>query len=344
MSRMIPRLELSRSQILGFRRTVGSLDERLPAGAKSLRRAAWAGLQDSSPRAALLSIHARVAGTSWASWEHSSLVQLWGPRFNDYVVAAQDLPIFSLGRLPEDARGRARAQNTADRLHGILNGQRMPFGEAGRAMGVQHNSLRYAAPTGTVLLRWDGVRQPVIWTVPAPDMDPQHARLELARRYLHVFGPATAASFAKWAGIRPAESSAAFEALARRLTPARTPTVDAWILADDEAAFLARPAKPAAAARLLPSGDAYYLLWGADREILVPDAKRRAELWTTRVWPGALLVDGEIVGVWRRSAAEVSIDAWHRLSRAESDAVESEAMSLPLQGVNGGISVRWSRP
>ena len=44
LSRMMPRLELSRSQILCFRRRVGSLDERLPAGAKSLRRAAWAGV------------------------------------------------------------------------------------------------------------------------------------------------------------------------------------------------------------------------------------------------------------------------------------------------------------
>jgi len=101
-------LELSRSQILGFRRWVGSLDERLPAGTKSLRRAAWAGLQDSMPRAALLSIHARVEGTGPTTWEHSSLVQVWGPRFNNYVVAAKDLPVFSLGRLPENARRRAR--------------------------------------------------------------------------------------------------------------------------------------------------------------------------------------------------------------------------------------------
>jgi hypothetical protein len=101
---------------------------------------------------------------------------------------------------------------------------------------------------------------------------------------------------------------------------------------------------PPAPARLLPSGDAYYLLWGADREILVPEAKRRAELWTTRVWPGALLVSGEIVGVWRRSAAQISIDAWCRLSSAEREAVEAEAISLPLPGLKGPINVRWSRP
>jgi hypothetical protein len=191
-----------------------------------------------------------------------------------------------------------------------------------------------------VLLRWDGVRQPVVWTAPPPDMDPAQARLELARRYLHVFGPATAASFARWAGIRGADASSAFEALAGMLTPTSTPIGDSWILADDEAAFRT-PAGPVAPARLLPSGDAYYLLWGADRKVLVPEAKRRDQLWTTRVWPGALLVTGEIAGTWRRSAAEVSIDVWRRLSAAEREAVEAEAMSLPL-GLNRPNTVRWS--
>ena len=45
MAGKIARLELSRSQILSFRRRVGSLDERLPARTTSYRQAAWAGLQ-----------------------------------------------------------------------------------------------------------------------------------------------------------------------------------------------------------------------------------------------------------------------------------------------------------
>ena len=334
------RLELSRSQILGFRRRVGALDERLPRGENSLRRAAWAGLQDSMPRAALLSIHARMKGTSPAIWEHSSLVQIWGPRFNNYVVAAKDLAVFSLGRLPEDARRRARAEDTASRLHAFLDGRRMSFEETGQAMGVDPNSLRYAAPTGTVLLRWDGARSPVIWTVPVPNMDPGRGRLELARRYLHVFGPATALPFARWAGIPPAEARRAFAALSGAMTAVRTPVGDAWILTDDEAEFRAK-SRPASVVRLLPSGDAYYLLWAADRELLVPDTKRRAALWTTRVWPGALLVRGEIVGVWRRSAAEVSIEPWRSLSPAEREAIEAEAVSLPLPGLNGPIAGRF---
>jgi hypothetical protein len=37
----------------------------------------------------------------------------------------------------------------------------------------------------------------------------------------------------------------------------------------------------------------------------------------------------------------VTIDTWRRLSRAERDAVETEAESLPLPGVEGRIDVRW---
>jgi len=82
------RLDVSREQILAFRRQGGALDKRLPANADSLRTAAWAGLQDSMPRAALLSIHARVEGAEPSAWEDPSLAQVWGPRFGAYVVPA----------------------------------------------------------------------------------------------------------------------------------------------------------------------------------------------------------------------------------------------------------------
>lgn len=338
---MTAMLELTRSQILAFRRRVAALDERLPPGQNALRRAAWAGLQDSMPRAALLAIHARMAGAEPASWEDPSLVQVWGPRFSAYVVAKADLAVFTLGRLPDEAGPLKRAQDIAARLGAALAGARMPFGEAARAMGEKDaNRLRYAAPTGTVVMRWDGARQPEIWSVPAPDMDPHAARLELARRYLHVFGPATPAAFATWAGIRPARGSAAFAALERSLTPVRTPLGAAWILSEDAPLFGAA-ARPPAPARLLPSGDTWFLLQGADRELLVPEERHRRALWTSRVWPGALLVDGETVGTWRRAQHVLTIQPWRRLSRAQRDAVEAEAGALPLPGVNRPIDICW---
>ena len=249
------RLGLTRSRILAFRRRAGALEERLPAGQASLRRAAWAGLQDSMPRAALLSIHARVAGTGPATWEDPSLVQLWGPRFSVFVVAADDIAVFSLGTLPDDAKGRRRAEDLAARLHAVLGGDRMSYGEAGRALGLDPNRLKYAAATGTVLIRWEGARRPTVWTVPPPRTGPRDARLELARRYLHTYGPTTPEAFGRWAGIGPRYGAAAFGALGGSVTPVRTPAGDAWILARDEAALRADPG-PAAPARLLPSGDA----------------------------------------------------------------------------------------
>jgi len=334
-------LVLNSSQILAFRRRVGALDERLPPGRRSLREAAWAGLQDSMPRAALLSIHARVAGAAPSSWEDASLVQLWGPRYQVYVIAARDLAVFSLGRFPDDLKARRRAEDMAARLHALLGGESMPYGAAGDALGLHDaNALRYAATTGTVLLRWAGARQPTVWTVPPAGVDPLKARLELARRHLHVFGPTTPEAFARWAGISGREGVTAFDSLGRSLTAVRTPIGDAWILARDEPAFRAAPG-PAAPARLLPSGDAFYLLQGDDRALLVPDAGHRNALWTSRVWPGAVVLDGEVSGTWRRANEAVTIQAWGRPSRAARQAVEAEAAALPLPGLEREIVVRW---
>jgi hypothetical protein len=176
--------------------------------------------------------------------------------------------------------------------------------------------------------------------VPRPEVDPREARLELARRYLHVFGPTSAEAFAQWVGIPQQRGVAAFDGLRRSLTPVRTPVGDSWILTSDEPTFRAAR-RPAASARLLPSGDAYFLLQGRDRELLIPDASARSALWTSRVWPGGVLVDGEIVGTWRRALTTVTIQGWRHLSRAARDAVEAEAESLPLPDTRERVVVRW---
>ena len=292
------------------------------------------------PRAALLSIHARVEGAEPAILEDPSLVQVWGPRFNVYVVAAPDLAVFTLGRLPDGGKTRRIAEDLAERLHAFLDGARMRYDDAGQALGVPGNTLRYAALTGRLVIRWEGARRPVVWTVPPPELDPMEATLELARRYLHVFGPATPAGFAKWAGVGARKAVEVFDDLRSAMIRVRAPSGDAWILAGDEITVHEPPAPPAPA-RLLPSGDAYTLgVTSEDRALLMPDAGQRAELWTPRVWPGALLVAGKVVGTWRRAEGNVTIRTWQRLSRAAREAVVAEAESLPLP-VEGRIVVSW---
>jgi hypothetical protein len=121
----------------------------------------------------------------------------------------------------------------------------------------------------------------------------------------------------------------------------QTPVGEGWILASDESAF--RSADGAASTRLLPSGDTYFLLQGDDRELLVPDVARRSRLWTSRVWPGAVLLDGEIVGTWRRSEHRLTVQSWRSLTRSARDAIESEAAAFPLPGVTRTITVKWEQ-
>ncbi len=292
------------------------------------------------PRAALLSIHARVDGTQPSTWEDPSLVQLWGPRFSAYVVAAEDVAVFSLGRLPDGGDRLRRSERVAEALDTFLTGRRMSYGDAGRGLGVPPNLLRYGAPTGRVLIRWDGARQSTVWTVPRPEIDPAEARLELARRFLHVLGPGTPLAYSRWAGVLPTLARRVFNALEGSLVPVRTPVGDGSILASDESSFRG-PTELARGVRLLPSGDAYFLARGPDRELLVLEPEWRRALWTPRIWPGAILLDGEIVGTWRRADVEVSLMPWRALSSPERDAVQAEAESLPLPGLRAGSRTRW---
>jgi hypothetical protein len=338
---MPKQLELTREQILAYRRRVQNLDRRLPPGSDSLRRAAAPGLQDSVPRSALHALHARVEGVAPDAWEDPALVQVWGPRYTAYVVPAGEHLPFTLGRLPAAGRIRERAEDLASRLREHLAGRSLPVDPVGEAFGVHPNNLRYAALTGTVLIRWAGAPQPIVRSVPASDLIAAQALEDLVRRYLHFLGPSTIASFVRWAGVDEAAAAAAFNTMGPSLRSVGTPVGTAQILAQDETTFRHPPAPPAAA-RLLPSGDPYYLLWGADRDLLVADAGHRDQLWTSRVWPGAFLVGGEIAGIWRRAKAVVNATPWRRLSARERAAVEEEAATLPLPDVNQPVSVRWA--
>src|SRR5690348_18514577 len=107
------------------------------------------------PRAALLSIHARVAGAQPSDWEHPALVQVWGPHFSVFVIPAEDVAVFTTALLPGDDKGRRRAEDLAARPNEHLGGQRTSANDAGRAPRVHPHALRCPAATGTGLTRRD---------------------------------------------------------------------------------------------------------------------------------------------------------------------------------------------
>jgi hypothetical protein len=97
--------------------------------------------------------------------------------------------------------------------------------------------------------------------------------------------------------------------------------------------------------RLLGVFDPYLQL--QDRELLVPDAARRKDLWRVLGRPGAIVDDGEIVGTWRPRAKArtltVAATAWTELSTRARGRVEAEAERLAAHRGVAPAGVDWDR-
>lgn len=128
---------------------------------------------------------------------------------------------------------------------------------------------------------------------PISEADPEAARAELLRRYLHCYGPSTRADFAAWLGVRAGDADPWWSLVEDDLTPVEFDRTT-WILTDDLDALRSSPAPRGV--RLLPPRDPYTQV--RDRDTIV-DKKHHRDVWKTVGDPGAVLMDGEVVGVWR---------------------------------------------
>jgi hypothetical protein len=164
------------------------------------------------------------------------------------------------------------------------------------------------------------------------DDDAEACRWELARRYCHVFGPTTPSEFAVWAGIDREDAHATFERLRAELVEVRAERSAGWVLTESLALLTASDGVPGST-RVLPPGDAYLL--ARDRTLLVPERAYWSRLWPQgNVPPGGLLVDGELVGVWRRQGHAFTISSWRSIHSRQKDAVEAEIAAMPPLGAN----------
>ncbi|WP_433133555.1 winged helix DNA-binding domain-containing protein [Micromonospora sp. CA-240977] len=161
-------------------------------------------------------------------------------------------------------------------------------------------------------------------------------RLDLIRAYLRLLGPATPKQVADYL------DAAVKDVKARWPDDVIDVTVDGEVrslLAADEEALASADSR---ATRLLGPFDLF--LQAKDRATLVPDAAHAKELWPVLGRPGAVLVDGELVGTWRPRKSgrtfTVAVQPWRRLSDATRKAVTAQAEHLaahrrvPLGGVD----------
>ena len=130
------------------------------------------------------------------------------------------------------------------------------------------------------------------WSRPAHD---PAKRAELVRACLRFLGPARPADVADFLSVNKAELVKNWP---EDLVEVDVDGAKGFFPSEDVGALREPPEPPHV--RLIPPGDPY--LQTRDRTMIVPDAKARKVLWRILGNPGAILVDGEIVGAWRAKA------------------------------------------
>lgn len=158
----------------------------------------------------------------------------------------------------------------------------------------------------------------------ARQLDGQDAWTELARRYFRSHSPATAADFAWWAGITLTEARAAIYNTGSELVSETVTGVTYWHLSTEQIN------EPSTGVILLPGFDEFFLGYKDRRDMI--DAAHLA-----RVCPGGngifhpmIVVDGQIVGTWRRTLKRDSVVIETNIFPGHAP-VEQEALAAAAQ-------------
>lgn len=325
---------------------------------------ALGGVQAQDPVAAALALRARSRGLDQRAVERArdddrSVVWTWAMRGTLHLVATADVgwilgllgPIFAAaGRRRREALGldeelceRALAALreiladagplTRDELVRRLAGRGVAIDASGQAPA---HLVAYAALLGVVcrvgpVASTGGPRYALLedWLGAAlAPVEADRALGELARRYLGAHGPATAADFATWSGIGLRRARRGLELVARELRAVDGPSGPAWMLA---AAAQRPPRAVRPHAALLGHFDPYLL--GYARRDLVLDHRFAGRIQTGGgfIQP-AVLVDGRVVGTWRRQRSGDRLDVvpepFEELPEAALPSLQREAADV----------------
>jgi hypothetical protein len=188
------------------------------------------------------------------------------------------------------------------------------------------------ATSPPVLLRRRGAKLPK-----RPDAT---ALADLALGYLTLLGPATMAEVAGYLEARRADVE---QALDGKLTDLAEVTLDGrtLLVPANQTGLLRKPPDPDPV-RLLGPFDPY--LQARDRNLLVPDKAVQKALWPVLGRPGALLVEGEVAGMWRTKTSgkklTITVETFVPVPRSAWRQVDAEAERVAQ--VRGAASVTVS--
>ncbi|MCA9611002.1 MAG: AlkZ family DNA glycosylase [Myxococcales bacterium] len=287
---------------------------------------------------AVWAVALRTERATWADVEHAfasaAIVRTWPMRGTLHVVPAEDARwmcrLTGELALPKMARRRAQLgldeetlskaarifeetlapgapRTRAEMLDALERGGVSPAGQRGYHL-LAHWSIRGLLCFGPARDKEQTFVLLDAWVPRSRDLEGDEALFELATRYLASHAPATHRDFAWWAGIGLTRAKRAFEMVRIEAQPA------------------SRRALPAL---LLPGFDEY-LLGYADRSAVLDAAYVQAICpGNNGVFQPTLVIDGRIVGTWRRSVgatrARLRLSPFEALGARARSALEKEA-------------------
>lgn len=290
------------------------------------------------------------------------LVSIWSVRGAPHAHRVSQLDFIrdALAPHPSDqgGEGYVRAvEEVAAALRKVVKGQTSKADASGKTAAAVSASLvqwcercqanhvpdavfRAAGLQAQVVLGPEEQRATMLYPKPRHRQESvDNPRLALLRAYLRVNGPTSKTLVRDWLGGVEG-TVATWAELKGELVKVQ---VDNKRYELPESLLDAvRAAPKASGVVLVPPNDPY--LRQVDRTLLVPDSKQRQQVWKALSGPGALLVDGEVAGVWRYrgSERELTITAFTDLKPAQRSKAAKNAELVAEANGAAAPKVVWS--
>ena len=292
-----------------------------------------------------------------ALWKDRTLVKTWLMRGTLHLIPAEDLPLY------------AAAMGTIKPRNSLLKWLRMTERELFTLIETIGGALSHTPVTREELIAtaakgqpehvrewlrsgWGGLLKPVarrgmlsfgpsrgtsvtfvrpeVWLGSWREVDQEAALVEVARRYVRAYGPATKSDFVRWFGPSfPGIGRIAWAGLAKDLVPVSVEGARMEALASDLRALAKM--KPRSSVQLLPVFDPY-LMGYASRDHLF---ERRYTARVSRIagWISAVvLVGGRVEGTWTHTVTNkelrITVDPFRSLAPQVAAAIGERALSL----------------
>ena len=164
------------------------------------------------------------------------------------------------------------------------------------------------------------------WLPAHKPVDETQARIELLRRYLRAYGPATIKDFAHWCGISMAEARAI-----RPLLDAEVLEQNGLLILRSDLGALKNMPAPDDSVHLLPYFDVYLLAHSVKDHLLHSRFYKR--VYRNQGWISpVVLIDGQIAGVWKyqisRQQINIVIELFERTNKKVRGQIEAQAHAV----------------